>query len=141
MRISGAFLASWIAISAGELSAQYVVPPASPIASSTIALGSSTSTMLHERLDSLAVSIGDSGEVSLARHLAFGAVIGGVAGWLIARSRYTPGGDDWFGEDYVGALGAVTGIAAGALVGAIIWSARRPPKAPRDAQSSGAGHP
>jgi hypothetical protein len=130
MRITGAFLASWIAISAGELSAQYVVAPTSPLASSATALGSPASTIRHERLDSLSASIGELGEVSLAKHLALGAAIGGVAGYFIGGATAGRGGYPFRGKDVARVYGVVSGIAAGAIIGAVVWGIRRTGKTP-----------
>ena len=133
MRIAGALLASSIAISAGELSAQHIVRPTSPIASSATAIVSPASTFRHERLDPRAASIGELGEVSLAKHLAVGAAIGGVAGYFIGGATAGDGGYPYRGEDVGRAYGVVVGIAGGAIIGSVVWVIRRTGKTPRPA--------
>ena len=62
---------------------------------------------------------------SLARHLVIGAVLGGVAGYAIARERTSSNSGDSMIPGGLGyAFGATTGALAGAAAGALVYLAR-----------------
>ena len=129
MRIASALVAALIAVSTREATAQYVIPPTSPLASAAIPLPSEASLLTPGPRDSSALAtLRELGEVSLARHLGIGAVIGGVAGYFIGGAMAGDGAYPYDGKAVGRAFGVATGIAAGAIVGAVVWGVRRKPR-------------
>jgi hypothetical protein len=135
MQLTRALIALALTLSADRLGAQYIVPAASPLASGVMPpamLPPRPASAEHEVAS--AIRNGVSIDVSLVKHVTIGAAVGGVAGYFIGGAMGGDGGYPYRGEDIARIYGVAAGLAAGAIIGTVVWGVRRTEKSARPAQ-------